>query len=86
MEAGGRKKNNGTGNCLLVKTTLEWIMGLKNTLLYRDVERKPSLNFMVDTLQQKGGGGENKTKPQINLQATGSWNAQNLDGASPPEL
>lgn len=82
---GGRKKNNGAANCLLVKTALEWIMDLTDTLLYRDVEGKPSLNSMADILQQKGDGG-NKTKPQINLQATGPWNAQYLEGASPPEL
>lgn len=40
---------------------------------------------MVDVLQQKGER-ENKTKPQINLQATGQCNAQILEGASPSEL
>lgn len=81
---GGRKKNRAA-NCLLIKTALEWIMDLKDTLLYRDVEGKPSLNSMADILQQKGDGG-NKTKPQINLKTKGSWNAQYLEGASPPEL
>lgn len=70
MGAGGKKKKNGAGNCLLIKTTLEWITDQKNTLLYRDVEGNPSLDFMVDILQQKGER-KNKTKFQINLQATG---------------
>lgn len=43
------------------------------------------MDFMVDILQQKGER-ENKTKPQINLQATGECNAQILEGASPSEL
>lgn len=70
LGAGGKKKKNGAGNWLLVKTTLQWIADQKNTLLYRDVEGNPSLHFMVDILQQKGER-ENKIKPQINLQATG---------------
>lgn len=71
--------------CLLVETTLEWIMDPKNTLLYRDAEGDSSLDFMANILQQKGIR-ENKTKPQINLQARGECNAQNLEGTSLSEL
>lgn len=45
-------------------------MDQKKSLLYMHVEGNSSLDFMVDILQQKGET-ENKTKPQINLQATG---------------
>lgn len=68
--AGGKKKKNGAGNSLLVKTTLEWITDQKNTLLYSNVQGNPSLDFMVDILQQKWER-RNRTKSQINLQATG---------------
>lgn len=60
-------------------------MDQKNTLLYRDAEGNSSLDSMVDILQQKGVR-ENKTKPQINLQARGDCNAQKLEEASPSEL
>lgn len=45
--------------CLLVKTTLEWIMDQKNTLIYRDAEGNSSLDFMDDILQQ------GRTKPNL---------------------
>lgn len=48
-----------------------WTMDQKNTLLYRVAERNSSLDFMADILQQKEVR-ENKTKPQINLQARGN--------------
>lgn len=45
-------------------------MDQKNILFYRNAEGNSSLDFMADILQQKGVR-ENKTKPQINLQARG---------------
>lgn len=71
--------------CQLVKTALEWLMDQKNTLLYRDAEGNSSLDFMAGILQQKGVR-DTKTKPQINLQARGECNAQNLEEASLSEL
>lgn len=67
---GAGEKKNGLDNHLLSKAALEWLTDQKNILLYRDGEENPSSHFMVDILQQKGES-ENKTKPQINLQATG---------------
>jgi len=63
--AGWKKKKNGAGKCLLFKTTLEWTTDQKHILLYRDAEGNPSLDFMVDILQQKRGEGEqNQTSNQ----------------------
>lgn len=80
-----QEKEIWSRKCLLIKTALEWIMDQKNTLLYRDAEGNSSLDFMADILQQKGVR-ENKIKPQINLQARGECNAQNLEEASLSEL
>lgn len=70
-----QEKEKWSRKCLLVKTALEWLMDQKNTLLYKDAEGNSSLDFMADILQQKGVR-ENKTEPQINLQARGEHNAE----------
>lgn len=80
-----QEKEKWSRKCLLVKRALEWLMDQKNTLLYRDAEGNSSLDFMADLLQQKGVR-DNKTKPQINLQARGECSAQNLEEASLSEL
>lgn len=80
-----QEKEKWSRKCLLVKRALEWLIDQKNTLLYRDAERNSSLDIMADISQQKGVR-DNKTKPQINLQARGQCNAQNLEEALLSEL
>lgn len=70
FEGWGKKKKPGAGNCLLVQPPLERVTAQRNTLLSRDGERAPRVDFMVDIFQQKRER-ENKIKPQMNRQAKG---------------
>lgn len=85
MHFGHKKKKNGARNACWSRQlwSSSWI---KRTHCFIEMQKETPVWIPWLTFYNRKGVRENKTKPQINLQARGDCNAQKLEEVSPSEL